>query len=104
MDERVQKLKKRLSVDTYLICVEKPVFVIESCTQTEDEPQVVRNAKAPAHYLDHKTIFIEDDKLIVGNIANKPMGLEEGTRGPTWSHEDMEDIRMGGYNISQEET
>jgi pyruvate formate-lyase/glycerol dehydratase family glycyl radical enzyme len=103
MNERIQKLKKRLSVDTYPICVEKPVLVVESYRKTEGEPMVVRNAKALAHYLDNRTIFIEDDELIVGNIASKPMGLEGGTRGPTWSQEDMEDLRKGGYDISPED-
>lgn len=80
MNERVQKLKKRLSVDTYPICAEKPTLVVQSYRQTEGEPMVVRNAKALAHYPDNGTIFIEDDELIVGNIASKPMGLEGGTR------------------------
>ena len=103
MNGRVEKLKKRLQVDTYPICVEKPVLIIESYRQTEGEPMVVRNAKALAHYLDNRTIFIEDDELIVGNISSKPMGLEGGTRGPTWSHEDMEDLRNGGYEITPED-
>jgi pyruvate formate-lyase/glycerol dehydratase family glycyl radical enzyme len=103
MNERVQKLKNRLQVNTYPICVEKPRLVVESYRQTEGEPMVVRNAKAFANYLDHRTIFIEDDELIVGNVASKPMGLEGGTRGPTWPHEDMEDLRSGGYEISLED-
>jgi hypothetical protein len=37
MNERVQKLKKRLSVDTYPICAEKPTLVVESYRQTEGE-------------------------------------------------------------------
>jgi len=103
MNGRVEKLEKRLQVDTYPVCVEKPVLIIESYRQTEGEPMVVRNAKALAHYLDNRTIFIEDDELIVGNISSKPMGLEGGTRGPTWSHEDMEDLRNGGYEITPED-
>ncbi len=90
-------------MDTYPILSEKPVLIVESLRKTEGEPMIVRNAKALAHYLDNKTIFIEEDELLVGNIASKPMGLEGGTRGPTWSHEDMEDLRKGGYEISAED-
>jgi formate C-acetyltransferase len=66
-------------------------------------PQIVRRAKATAHYLDHKTIFIQDDELIVGNVASKPMGLEAGSLGPTWPEEDMADLRKAGLDISVED-
>jgi formate C-acetyltransferase len=76
---------------------------MESYRQTEGLPQIVRRAKATAHYLDHKTIFIENDELIVGNVASKPMGLEAGSLGPTWPKEDIESLRNGGLEISEED-
>lgn len=103
MNERVQRLKAKLQVERYPICVEKARLVMESYRQTEGLPQVVRRTNATAHYLDHKTIFIEDDELIVGNIASKPMGLEAGSLGPTWPEEDMEELRQAGLDISQED-
>ena len=103
MNQRIQRLKERLKVDKYPICVEKSLLVIESYRQTEGEPQVVRRAKATAHYLDHKTIFIDDDELIVGNVARKPMGLEAGSMGPTWPKEDLDDLRKGELEISDED-
>ncbi len=103
MNQRIQRLKERLKVEKYPICVEKSLLVMESYRQTEGEPQVVRRAKATAHYLDHKTIFIDDDELIVGNVASKPMGLEAGSLGPTWPKEDLDDLRKGELEISDED-
>src|SRR5512136_3451553 len=103
MNQRIQRLKERLKVEKYPICVEKSLLVIESYRQTEGEPQVVRRAKATAYYLDNKTLFIEDDELIVGNIASKPMGLEAGSLGPTWPKEDLDDLRKGELEISDED-
>lgn len=103
MNQRIQKLKKRLEVDELPICVEKARLVMESYRKTEGEPQIVRRAKATAHYLDNKTIFIEEDELIVGNIASQPMGLEAGSLGPTWPKEDLEDLRNAGLILRDED-
>jgi pyruvate formate-lyase/glycerol dehydratase family glycyl radical enzyme len=103
MNPRVEKLRNRLHVGRYPICTEKARLVVESYRQTEGEPQIVRRAKATAHYLDHKTIFIEDDELIVGNVACKPMGMEAGSMGPTWPEEDIQDLRKGTLSISDED-
>jgi len=103
MNQRVKKLKERLQVEKYPICVEKARLVMESYRQTEGEPQILRRAKATANYLDNKTIFIEDDEFIAGNVASKPMGLEAGSLGPTWPKEDMEELRRGGLVISDED-
>ena len=73
------------------------------CARTEGEPQIVRRAKATAHYLDNRTIFIEDDELIVGNVASRPMGMEAGSMGPAWPEKDIDDLRKGTLFISDED-
>jgi hypothetical protein len=93
MNRRIQKLKQRLDVNEYPICVEKARLVIEAYWKSGDEPAIIRRAKATAHYLDNKTIFIEDDELIVGNFACKPLGLEAGSLGPTWDKENLAELR-----------
>jgi pyruvate formate-lyase/glycerol dehydratase family glycyl radical enzyme len=103
MNERVQRLKATLRVEKYPICVEKARLIMESYRQTEGLPQILRRAKATAHYLDNKTIFIEDNELIVGNVASKPMGLEAGSLGPTWPEDDMAELRQAGLDISRED-
>ncbi len=103
MNTRVQRLKDRLMVRRYPICTEKARLVVESLQQTEGEPQIVRRAKATAHYLDNRTIFIEDDELLVGNVASRPMGMEAGSMGPAWPEEDLEDLRKSTLLVSDED-
>lgn len=100
MNPRIKKLLSQLDVKEFPICVEKAQLVTEVLKQTEGEPQILRRAKATAHYLDKRTIFIEDDELIVGNIAAKPMGMEAGTMGPTWPKEDIRQLRDSGLSLS----
>jgi pyruvate formate-lyase/glycerol dehydratase family glycyl radical enzyme len=103
MNERVRRLKERLLVDEYPICVEKSLLVMDTYRQTEGEPEILRRAKATANYLDQKTIFIEEDELIIGNVASKPMGMEAGSLGPTWPQEDLVELRNAGLVLSEED-
>ena len=103
MNTRVQKLKDRLMVSRYPVCAEKARLIVESLQRTEGEPQIVRRAKATAYYLDNRTIFIEDDELIVGNVASRPMGMEAGSMGPAWPEEDIEDLRKSALFVSDED-
>jgi pyruvate formate-lyase/glycerol dehydratase family glycyl radical enzyme len=103
MNERIQRLKKRLEMDRYPICIEKARLIMESYKDTEGEPTIIRRAKATTHYLDNKTIYIEDDELIIGNVASRPMGLEAGSLGPTWPEDDIESLRRGGLDLSGED-
>ncbi|WP_300458134.1 pyruvate formate lyase family protein [Desulfobacula sp.] len=101
MNKRIQALSNRLNVDQFPICVEKAALVVESLRQTEGEPAILRRAKATAHFLDNRSIYIEADELIVGNIAGKPMGMEAGSMGPTWPEEDLAKLKKGGLFISE---
>jgi len=103
MNQRVQRLRQRLNTDKYPICVEKARLVMEAYRQSEGDPAILRRAKATAHYLDNKTIFIEDDELIVGNFASKPLGLEAGSLGPTWNKENLAELRQQGLTLSDED-
>src|SRR5512142_48571 len=103
MTARTDKLKDALRVDKYPLCIEKVRLVMQSYAATEGEPPILKRAKATAHYLDHKTIFIQDGELIVGNVASKPMGMEAGSQGPTWSPEELDELKKTTFEISAED-
>jgi pyruvate-formate lyase len=103
MNDRVKRLRQRLETDTYPICVEKARLVMEAYRQAEGDPAILRRAKATAYYLDHRTIFIEDEELIAGNFACKPLGLEAGSLGPTWDRENLAELRKQGLTLSEED-
>lgn len=100
---RVQRLKSRIEVDTYPLCIEKSRLLTESFQQTAGQPQVLRRARALAHILDNITIFIDDDELIVGNAASKPMGLEIDFYAGLWPREELEGLREAGIVFSEQE-
>jgi pyruvate formate-lyase/glycerol dehydratase family glycyl radical enzyme len=103
MNNRVTKLKAKLQVKEYPICVEKAQIILESYKQNEGDPAILRRAKATAAYLDKRTIFIEDDELIVGNVASKPMGMEAGSQNPAWPAQDIAELRKQGLSLSSED-
>jgi formate C-acetyltransferase len=103
MNQRIQKLRDRLFVDAYPICTEKIRLVTESFKQTEGEPQILRRSKALANVLDKITIFIEDDELIVGNAASKPMAVEFDCDYGIWSSEEIDALRKDGFIVSDED-
>lgn len=94
---RIQRLRERLHVDAYPVCIEKIRLLTESYRQTEGEPQIMRRAKALANVLDKITIFIEDDELIVGNGASKPMAVEFDCDYGIWSQDEIEALKKEGF-------
>jgi len=77
--QRGQRLKKslerkfirsdgNLGIST-TACIERARYWTESMKQTEGEPMPIRRAKALAHYLANKTIFIWPDELITGHLG-----------------------------------
>ena len=103
MTERIQRMMDRLKVDKYPFCAEKARLVIESWKQHEGLTPILARAYATAHYLDNRTLFVEDDELIVGNVAAKPMGMEASCWGPFWDDDDLDMILKGNYTISDED-
>lgn len=71
-EERTEFLNTRMRAVIPEICVERARLVTESYRQTEGEPYILRRAKSLRYLLEHMTIFIDDEELIVGNHASKP--------------------------------
>lgn len=68
---RINRLRKIMLDTKASLCSQRALLYTESFKQTENEPYIVRKAKAFAHTLDHMTIYIEADSLIFGNMASK---------------------------------
>jgi formate C-acetyltransferase len=103
MFERIERLRKSIEVEKYPLYIEKSRLLTESFKKTDGDPMVLRRAKALAHILDHIHIFIEEDQLIAGNGASKPMGLEFDFYAGLWSREEIQGLKEMGYGISDEE-
>jgi len=103
MTDRIKRMQEALKVDKFPFCGEKVRLVIESWKQHEGLTPILARAYATAHYLDNRTLYVDDDELIVGNVAAKPMGLEASCWGPFWDDEDLDSILEGNYTISDED-
>jgi pyruvate formate-lyase/glycerol dehydratase family glycyl radical enzyme len=64
---RVARLRDRYMNTTPIIDSERAVLVTKSYQETENEPMVIRRARALAKVYREKTIFIPEDQLLVGN-------------------------------------
>jgi len=67
---RIKRLQGRMNARVPTICPERAEIITECFKRTEEEPIVIRRAKAFAEILDKMTVYIEPDSLIVGNQAS----------------------------------
>jgi pyruvate formate-lyase/glycerol dehydratase family glycyl radical enzyme len=70
---RVNALRQGM-LATPSICVERAYWMTEAYKENEDEPAVLRRAKALAKVLENLTVHIEEGELIVGNATSKVRG------------------------------
>lgn len=68
---RTAKLNDELLNVKPEICLERARLVTDSYRLTESEPMILRRAKALQNVLNHMTIFIQKDQLVIGNQASK---------------------------------
>ena len=59
--------------------------------QYKNEPRVIQRARALETYLRDKTIYIQDDELIVGNITSKVRGASISGEMSHFVEEDLDD-------------
>lgn len=69
---RIRNLVTHLLSIPPAICTERAVLITESYKETEDQPPLLRRAKALQKILENMSIYIGDGELIVGNQASKP--------------------------------
>ncbi len=103
MTERIQRMYSKINNGKLKICVEKPLIYKESVEKHEGLPMLLQRAYATADYLDKRTIYIDDDELIAGNVASKPNGMEGMVWGPAWPDDDFEEFLKGGVVEIDEE-
>jgi pyruvate-formate lyase len=72
--QRTQKLKQAYMEQKPSICADRSVLVTESFKQTEAMPPVLRQAIAFDKVLSEMPLWIQEDELIVANIASRPRG------------------------------
>ncbi len=91
---RIRGLREEVLKAPITLCSERALLVTQSYQETESEPAVIRRAKALKKVLDHMTVIIWDDELVVGNHASRsrrsaPVFPEWGT---FWLEDELDEI------------
>ena len=58
-----------------MICLDRARLWTQSYKETEGQPSIIRRSKALAKVLENMSIYIDDEELIVGNVAKSPKHL-----------------------------
>ncbi len=74
--ERITKLVEHLYAKMPEIESARAILVTEAYRQTENEPLIIRRAKAFEHILKHIPIIIRENELIVGSSTIAPRGCQ----------------------------
>lgn len=85
--ERITRLVDRLFEKMPEIESARAVLLTESYKMTENEPMIIRRAKAFEHILENLPIIIRDEELIVGSTTLAPRGCQTY---PEFSYEWLE--------------
>ena len=67
--ERISRLQSMMYHRKATLCYERAEIYTRVYKETENEPMIIRRAKAYKAYLEEMTIYIEPDSIIVGNQA-----------------------------------
>ncbi len=103
MFERVEKIKKRVVIDKYPICIEKFKITLDVIEETKNDPVIIQRAKMLMATASRMPIQIADDELIVGIGASKPMGLEIDPHYGIWTQDEIESLIEDGYIIDPDD-
>lgn len=69
--ERIDRLRKKMQNRKASICSQRAMLYTTSFQHSEQDPYILRKAKAFAYTLAHMDIYFESDSLIFGNMASK---------------------------------
>ena len=107
VNKRITKLKNQLFEHKREISLERALLYTESYKKTEDEPVIVRRAKATEHILNNVQISIRVGELIAGNRTVKPRsGIVSPEMDPYWIYEELDTIHrrpQDTFYISEED-
>lgn len=67
--QRISSLQQKMEQRKANICFERALLYTKSFQETENDEYIIRKAKAFSKTLEEMTIYIEEDSLIVGNMA-----------------------------------
>ncbi|MCT4605448.1 MAG: formate C-acetyltransferase [Marinisporobacter sp.] len=105
--EKIQSLKNQLFENKREVSIERAILYTQSYKTTENEPSIIRRAKATAHILHHVNISIREGELIAGNRTIKPRsGIISPEMDPYWIYDELDIFEkrpQDSFYISEED-
>lgn len=92
VSERIQRLRDREFATRPTICLERARMVTAFYQQPSVEPFMLRRAKFFRHYLENKTIYIDDEALLAGNQASRFRSCPTFPEITAWLYDDVDTI------------
>ena len=90
LSKRIETMRDRLRSTTPTICIDRARIATEFYEKPSVEPFIMRRARLFKEVMKKKKIFIDDDALIVGNIASRRRAVPVFPEMITWLPEAVE--------------
>ena len=90
LSKRIETMRDRLRSTTPTICIHRARIATEFYEKPSVEPFIMRRARLFKEVMKKKKIFIDDDALIVGNIASRRRAVPVFPEMITWLPEAVE--------------
>lgn len=103
MSNRIEKIRKRVMITNYPICIEKFKITLEMREKTRNDPVIIQRAKILEACAERMPIAIEEDELIIGLPASKHMGLEIDPDYGIWPQKEIDSLKADGFLIDPED-
>ena len=94
LSARCKRIRERLLNTDPIICPEGAVIWTESFKETEDQPPVLQAALALKALLAKKTIFINEDELLVGNQGSALRAAPLHPQITTWFYDELDRFNL----------
>ncbi len=99
-EKRIKRLKNKMLNRKASICSERAILFTDIFKQYNNEPFVIKKAKAFAHTLDKMTLYVESDSLIFGNMASRnfaaPIYPEYSMQ---WIIDELDEFELRGGDV-----
>lgn len=90
LSRRIEAMRDRLRNTTPTICIDRAKIATDYYKEPSVEPFIIRRAKLFKRVLEQKHIFIDEDALLVGNIASRRRAVPVFPEMMTWLEEAVE--------------
>lgn len=90
LSRRIEDMRDRLRNTTPTICIDRAKIATDYYKEPSVEPFIIRRAKLFERVLEQKQIFIDEDALLVGNIASRRRAVPVFPEMMTWLEEAVE--------------